>query len=111
MHVLKEFTQARGFGIIEQSGRIAIDGNLSAFHEDQARSDLTSKAHLMCHNDHGHAFLCQQLHQAQDLVPQLWIERCGLFVNLSLWPARLRGRSQQAAFRQVQPARKIFEGI
>lgn len=33
MHVLKEFTQARVFGIIEQIGRIAIIEEFSAFRE------------------------------------------------------------------------------
>ena len=55
--------------------------NFAIGHEEDAVAHLAGKAHLVGHDDHGHTFLCQLLHDVQDLADHLRVQGGGRLVE------------------------------
>ena len=78
---LEEASEARILRCAEQLGRPALLDNAPAIHEDDAVGDLAGKAHLVSHDNHGDAGLCQLLHHVEHLADHLRVESRGRLVE------------------------------
>ena len=61
--------------MVEDLARRTLFHNDAAVHKDDAVGDVAGKAHLVRHDDHGHAIACQVAHDTQNVANQLGIER------------------------------------
>ncbi len=60
--------------VVEERIRLVLLDNLALVHENHAVGDLTGKAHLVGHTQHGHAFFGQAHHRVEHLLDHLGIE-------------------------------------
>ena len=49
-------------------GKTTLFNNLTVGHKDQAVADFTGKTHLMRHDDHRHAVICELLHDVKHFL-------------------------------------------
>src|SRR5690606_20868373 len=79
--MLQEILEPRVLRIGKQCRRIAVHRDLSVFHEDQARTDLARKGHLVGDDDHCHPVFRKCLHHPQHFMTQFWVERRGRLIE------------------------------
>ena len=88
---LEEASEAWILRCVENLGGRSLLDNAPAIHEDDPVGDLTGKAHLVSHDDHGDAGLCQLLHHIENLADHLRVESGGRLVEKKNF--RLHGQS------------------
>jgi hypothetical protein len=54
--------------MVKDLARRALLHDNAAVHKDHAVGDVAGKAHLVRHDDHGHAVACQVTHDTQNVA-------------------------------------------
>src|SRR5664280_1951096 len=73
VHLAQETLRTLLLRMLEYLRRRSGLDDKTLIHEDDTVGDFLRKTHLMCDNDHCHAFVCKSDHHVEDLMDQLHV--------------------------------------
>ena len=103
-HLAQECFRSLPMGVVEELICSPFLNDSPLIHEDGPAGHLSCKPHLVAHDDHGHSFFGQILHDIQDLSNHLRVQGRGGFIEEhDLW---LHGEGSRNGHRLLLSTRK-----